>query len=155
TIGMTLYLRAEHQLLTIEKGFDSTNLVNLSILVPSQYYGSSSEIGGLASELAQRIRAIPGVIGAVRNSAPPSLDARVVKLEESGGTPTTFSVLQTSVMPEFFSLLRLPVKEGKVLGTGATLTDAVVSEALARRLWPEGQRIGRTIRRTDGMSFNV
>jgi hypothetical protein len=60
------------------------------------------------------------------------------------------------VPAEFFALLELPVKEGRALARDSASTDAVVSETLARRFWPDGHAAGHVVRRTDtGDTFQI
>jgi putative ABC transport system permease protein len=63
-----------------------------------------------------------------------------------------------TVTPGYFGTLRIPLKRGRALGEEdreGLPSAAVISERLARRLWPDGSALGKRLRRTDGTSDPV
>ncbi len=109
--------------------------------------------GGLQYEAyLEAIRQIPGVEAAsVLSGQPvPLTDAEFVVGEHVGDAQELArQTARLIVGPEYFRVLRVPVIEGRTF----TLDDqagrspvAIISEDVARRLWPNGGAIGRQLR---------
>ncbi|HVW04363.1 MAG TPA: ABC transporter permease [Vicinamibacterales bacterium] len=65
------------------------------------------------------------------------------------GTPTQVGIAYGFVSPEYFDTLGIDIVQGRAFTAGERSTDAgvvVVSEQGARRIWPDQQAIGQTIR---------
>jgi predicted permease len=103
---------------------------------------------GLYRRLMERLDGVPGGAAALASAVPfgNAQSSLTVSAGVAGGAPEQIAVQATRVSPGYFETLRIPV----VLGRGFTPADAgerasaaVVSEAVARRLWPGGDPVGR------------
>ena len=47
------------------------------------------------------------------------------------------------VSPEYFDVLRIPLRAGRVFGRTAEPQEAVINDSLARHLWPGVDPLGR------------
>jgi len=150
--GAVMYTRSYVALLGVEKGFDSSNLVEVSFTIPVEYYDGPGESRAFAEEVVARVRSMPGVLAAIDGSAPPS----------SGNTPfggvgmsidgrpagdETFSVGESPVHPDYFKVIGLPLRSGRWFTEQDPPSTAIVTERFARRFWPEGRAVGRSFRR--------
>jgi putative ABC transport system permease protein len=59
---------------------------------------------------------------------------------------TELVVLQNVVSPDYFRTLRIPLIAGRTFTPGESQDAVVVSQALARRFWPEGRAVGQRFR---------
>jgi len=116
----------------------------------------------LYQNLNERLAALPGVEGASISSTVPfgmiELDRRVQRAgarPRSDAKPATaaeglaFKAAWNSVGADYFSIVGLPVVRGRAF-TEAEATRpgpkvAIIDEALAKRLWPEGDALGQRI----------
>ena len=144
-----LYARTYQHLLTLPKGFDSTNLAAISISLPNRFYPSSVSIWGLADDVVARLRALPGVEDAVDGPAPPStgttptLGARVgVDGQLGGGESVGFAI--TAMDPRYFAMLGVPLRSGRWPTSEDDQTAVAVGESFGRRYWPGGDAVGHT-----------
>ena len=67
----------------------------------------------------------------------------------SAGTPGRWPVAYRSVSPEYFSVLGIDVLRGRVFTqaeASANAAVAMVSDATARRIWPDGDAVGQVLR---------
>jgi hypothetical protein len=79
----------------------------------------------------------------------PFYQAPMQRLEIEGNTNSGLEVAVTAVSPDYFSILDVAINRGR----GFTRNDrvgtepvAMISETLARQLWPAGDAVGRQIR---------
>jgi putative ABC transport system permease protein len=152
--GLTIktFLRARN---ITNLGYDPKNVLTANVQMPQPRYDDAGQIGTFAATVEDRVRAIPGVtttsvehteflgtfVGAFGNvtldgSATPVPDNIVPRFDKAVGT-------------EYFRLLRIPLRRGR------TFTDAdrpgapavaIVNEAAARALWPDGDPIGKRLK---------
>jgi putative ABC transport system permease protein len=136
-VGSALYVRSYSAMIGRDKGFDSTGLIAISLTVPPQMM---AEIPAARADLMARIEKLPGVLGVVRDAAP----------HNDGDTPSPFGDLRIGakqISPDYFKVMRVPMRAGRALEAGDAPTDVVVDESLARQLWPAGpaSAIGATL----------
>jgi predicted permease len=135
-------------------GFDTANLV---IATPNMANLALDATPGRLyySETSARVRALPGVADVALGAVVPlgggdesigvTIDGYV---RPEGDGP--ISMTTNYVSPNYFQLMRIPIGRGR----GFTAADgeerapvvAVVSEAMARQYWADGNPIGRTMR---------
>ncbi|HEX3865949.1 MAG TPA: FtsX-like permease family protein [Gemmatimonadaceae bacterium] len=105
-----------------------------------------------------RVRAISGVRGAMyASAAPPSFAIGMGGFQVEGRTVAPSDSLATlgaaSVAPDFFAFAGIPLKAGRTFTPLADVSDrfdedeVIINEALARRLWPNGNALGARVRR--------
>ena len=137
----------------MDLGFDARHVATFTM--DSQYAGYSRErTTAFYRELERRARALPGVESAsvcFRTPLSYSLDADTIEVEgqaqaASRERPT---VMFDSVTPDYFRTLRMDLRRGRAFREsdqeGAPLV-AIVNETMARRLWPQGDALGKRFR---------
>jgi predicted permease len=150
-VGSLLYVRTYLALLALEKGFDSSGVVTISLSIPPQSYSSVAEKRALAQEAIERLRARPGVVAAADAAPPPSMGANYfTSLLEIDGRPPIeeeIRIAERDVVPDYFSVLRIPIRAGRVFEPGDPPTNVIVSETFAKRYWPGENAVGHQYRR--------
>jgi predicted permease len=151
--------RARQSLMAIQVGASALLLISAAVFLRGAAAASREEVGvrtsdtvlvGIANEprraaLLQTIVAHPSV-AAVAASSQQSL-AKATSL--SGETRTTVPVDCMFVSPDYFDVLEIPVLRGRSFTASERSTDAgviVVSETVARGLWPDRDAVGETMR---------
>ncbi len=150
-VGSVLYVRSYLALVHLDKGFDSSGVVAISLTIPPQLLGSGSERAALAQTLLERLRARPGVIGAFEGSPPPSTgDSPTsndhIEVDDRAPMETDILVPRLWVDPDYFRVLGIPLVAGRMFERGDLPTNVIITEALAQRLWPGVDAVGHRFR---------
>jgi putative ABC transport system permease protein len=152
--GGVLLARSLARLEGLDLGYRAEHLTILGASWPAEKYGSDVKLYPIGEELTRRWRAIPGITAVTPVIIPPLLGANVflgrVDLEgqsdaDRAGNPV---VPVEAGGNEYFQTFGIALRRGRGFGDAdrenAPLV-AVVSEALARRLWPSQDPIGKRI----------
>jgi putative ABC transport system permease protein len=149
-IGALLYVRTYQELLRLDKGFDSSGLAVVDLAMPRSALPAGSSTRTFVNGLADALRAVPGVAGATTAAPPPSTgDSPMQVTLEVDGKPMSsppFGLARNWIDPDYFAVTRLPLRSGRFLQSNDSAAEVVISESLARRLWPNGDAIGGTFR---------
>jgi putative ABC transport system permease protein len=152
-IGAGLMVRTLLELRSVQPGFDSANVLTMSVSIPRDKFASPSGQINFFGEVLQRVRALPGVDSAGVIDSLPLGD---------GGSHQPFSiegrpVLPMSEQPEvdvrlispgYLRTMRVPIIRGRDLSDSDAAGRpgaALISEALARRFWPNEDPVGKHI----------
>lgn len=146
----SLFILSYLALLRNDRGFDTTGVAHLEVTIPPQFYPSLAEKRTLARELVERIRPLPGVLGAVDASAPPSTGMRSrfdgIEIDSHAPMDEAFTVSQFDVPVDYFSLLRIPLTAGRYFEQAEPPTNVIINEVLATRFWPAQDALGHRFR---------
>jgi predicted permease len=150
-VGSVLYVRSYLGLIRLDKGFDSAGVVAISLTIPPQLFGSAAERAAMAQTILERLRARPGVLGAFEGSPPPSTGDSPTwndRIEVDGRPPMETNILvpRLWVDPDYFRVLGIPLIAGRMFERGDPPTNVIITESLARRLWPGGIAVGHRFR---------
>jgi putative ABC transport system permease protein len=150
-VGSVVYVRSYLGLVRLDKGFDSSGVVAISLTIPPQLLGSGAERAAMARTILERLRARPGVLGAFEGSPPPSTGDSPTSndhIEVDGRPPMETNILvpRLWVDPEYFRVLGIPLVAGRMFERGDPPTNVIITESLARRLWPGGDALGHRFR---------
>ena len=153
--GAALLARSLAQLQGQDTGFVSDHLSVFWYSWNARRDSSVSKMVALGDRVLHRVRAIPGVMSASQLVAPPMLGNGVwqIRLEVEGqsATDAAMNPMFPTEMggPEFFKTFGVPLLRGRAFTERDAASDplvAIVSESVARRLWPGQEPIGKRIR---------
>jgi len=153
----TLMTRA---FLTVERadaGFDTRGLLTMRTSLVGPRYDSVAARAAYLDDAVRRLAALPGVRGAVATTAIPTDDGGPLSRLDVEGRPAAargdeLLVSYFGSTPGLFEVLERPMVEGRgftaqeASATGDAPSVAIVGAALARRLWPDGDAVGRRVR---------
>jgi predicted permease len=150
-VGAGLFLRTLENLKSVDVGFDSRNLLMFSVNPGVNRYDPARSAQVFRQTL-DRMSSLPGVTATALTRTP--------LLSGSTSTSSTWTQGQTSetaaeesmymmdVSPAFFATLGIPVQRGRAFtdhdGTTAPKV-AILNEAAARKLFPDGNALGRRV----------
>ncbi|MBW3535738.1 MAG: ABC transporter permease [Gemmatimonadetes bacterium] len=150
--GSALLMRSFQNLRAVEPGFRSEHVLVARVALPADGYATDGEVVAFLDLLEERLRALPGVRAAAVGPSPMALGGcsglyvEDMVLPEGSFPPCAG---MTRVGAGYFELLGVPLLSGRTL-SAADVRDgaavAVVSEGLARRLWPGSDPLGRGLR---------
>ncbi len=146
-----LFMRTQQSYLSYHPGFETKQVVSVTL---ASVLSGFEPPPAFYQELESRVRALPGVAQIGFASPAPWLGRSSTELTEIDGEPFPRTrdfnrdPACRRVTPEYFSTLAIPLVRGRLLRTGEStvVTPVVISEAMARRYWPNQDPIGRTFR---------
>jgi predicted permease len=153
--GAGLLIRSFDKLTRVDLGFQPAGVLTYSLTFPSAKFRETAQLPALYQSLADRSRALPGV-GAVSLSASLpmsessylsySIEGEPPRAPDAGGPPV--DVQPFSVSPDYFDVLRIPLRRGRKLQAGdgaAGPRVAVINEEMARRVFGSRDPIGHRL----------
>ena len=158
--GAGLMLRSFDQLRDVEPGLEPEGVLTLQVALPAMRYRDYAAVSAFHKELAGRVRALPGVqsvaagplplagngsgaLGGWKGCALIFTDAAPSSTGEQGPCVGTHVV-----SPRYFQTLGIPVRGSTPSWeeTDRGVAGVVLTEALAARLWPGEDPIGRGVK---------
>jgi predicted permease len=143
--GAALFIVTHYQTMTRDPGYESH-----SVLMPRVMYRQAPQPPAPPgpSALREILAAIPGARSIAFTATPPGFTASTADVSADG---VTMSVETNEISPGFFDVLGIRITRGRALdqtdapcrGHGCSV---VVSEAVARRLFADGDAVGRAMR---------
>jgi putative ABC transport system permease protein len=153
-IAAGLLVKSFHQLTAIQPGFDPHGVLTARVALPLDQYQSIDQQRSFFQQLVERLQVLPGVTSAGATAAIPlrgnmmmisaiQIEGRP-QMDQATMNATTASI--NAVTPGYFSALRVPLIEGRLLGErdGANAPNTVVvNEAFVRRYFEKEDPIGK------------
>jgi putative ABC transport system permease protein len=153
-IGAGLLVRTFSHLQAIERGFDSNNVLMVSLLLPEARQRDARAMLAFYDQLLPHVEALPGVVSASPTHVRPgtgTLGLSAPMLFE-GQTPEEARTNPWStwepVLPSYFRTLGIPIVRGRDFANGDRLDGApvaIVSESVAHRYWPGQDPLGKRL----------
>jgi putative ABC transport system permease protein len=152
-IGAGLMIRSLQRMQAVDPGFDSERLLTMRVSLPLPRY-PREQIIAFSQRLRERLQALPGAQSVALASDLPlsgSTSAGPIELEGRHEAPAggEFRMYRHRVTPGFFSTLGIPLIKGRDF-TADDHAQApgvvIISEAMARRYWPNEDPIGKRLR---------
>ena len=150
-VGAGLFLRTLENLRRVDVGFDSRNLLMFNVNPRVNGY-DVARASRLFGEVLERMGTMPGVTAAALTRAP-LLSATTFmdpawKQGQASQAPAVEAMFSMDVSPTFFATMGIPVLRGRSFTdrdgpTGPKV--AILNEAAAHKLFPDGQALGRRI----------
>jgi putative ABC transport system permease protein len=150
-----LLVRSFVALTSWRPGFEQRHVLTFTIFATNAKYSTSASVAGLLKRLEDEIAAVPGVSNVATASGGPLFGGREtweMDVQQPAALPRA-SVRWYDASPSFFPTLGVPIVRGRGLNETDAANDplvGVVNETLARRFWPEGDPIGKTLTFTNG-----
>jgi putative ABC transport system permease protein len=152
-VGSGLMMRSFFRLLTVDTGFDSTNVLTIGLPVATERFPDSTRLNLYLQDIRSAVEVVPGVRETAWSCAPPmqgscygmpmQVASRPIvdRANRSGGF---FKV----VSPSYFSALKLKIVRGRALSdrdTRSAPPALVVNERLAKREFEDKDPIGQRL----------
>ena len=146
--GAGLMLRSFYNLLKIDPGFHVHSILTARLPMPRYRVPDEKQRPMYYTELLHRTQTLPGVRSAALATVVPLTGSEAVfVIRDDNGE--VFSSAFRAVSPEYFHTLGIPVILGRSFDESDTAERpriAVANEALARKMWPGENPIGKTIK---------
>jgi putative ABC transport system permease protein len=150
--GAVLLLRSFTTLLAVDPGFTPQGLLTMQVTLPDRVNTPQARLA-YYDELFERLRAIPGVVAAGGTTRLPLGSTSVSTTVDVEGRPVPDAELPEvqfrRAVDDYFGAMQMPLKRGRTFTRedGPTSSPvAVINEAMAARLFPGEDPVGRRIR---------
>ena len=152
--GAALLARSLARLESIDLGYTPDHLTQLSVSWPSKKYDSVQKYYPIGEEILRRWRAIPGVVALTPTLIPPLVGDNVFLSRFDKEGQSASEVAANPFVPEMSGDKDYFRTFGTRLLSGRAFTDAdrenaapvaIVSEMVAKRMWPGENPIGKRI----------
>ncbi len=156
-VGAGLFLRSFQRAQSVDPGFGREPTALMTFLAPATRF-APDEARVYTRRLLDRFRALPGVeaVGAISNLHLNPLSQRTIDFNVAGFEPPTdhgaFIADRVEVEPGFFAAAGIDIVRGRNFNDADrpdTRPVVIVSEAMARRFWTDGDAVGRLVRGRD------
>lgn len=151
--GAGLLIKSLDQLHRVDKGFDESNVLTMSVPLARAKYPEEEMWRGFNDELLQRVRALPGVRHAsVSNIIPLGNSSWESSIAPEGvdvlDEDNRHSVLNTVAQFDYFDVMSIPILRGRGFTAADDATSplvAVIDESMAEKFWPGEDPIGKRL----------
>jgi putative ABC transport system permease protein len=150
-VGAGLLVRSFARLQGVSPGFEVERVLTGRISLPEAAY-PRERIPEFQRQLLERLTAIPGVAGAATTNIAPFIGGSTAIDFRVDGEPADApfrSASWRSVTPSYFRTMGIPLRGGRGVEARDDSTAeniVVVTESLARRLWPNQSALGKRLR---------
>jgi putative ABC transport system permease protein len=154
-IGAGLLIRALWRIHSVDPGFRSAGVLTLRTTLPWPQYSETAKRVRFYDRVVAGVRALPGVASAAYVTSLPMVWRGgiwgVTLPGEPQDSPDARPVSVRYVTPDFFATMGIPIRAGRDVSESDTRQApfvAVISESLARKVWPRENPIGKRFRVT-------
>jgi predicted permease len=151
-VGGGLLMKAMWRVQAVDLGFHANGVLTLRTNLPFLKYPSYAVRRNFYGRILMETRALPGVVSAgYTTGLPLVLGAGIMQITIPGVVEDPAQTPRASirfVTPEYFATMGIPLRRGRFVDERDSATAppaAVISEALARRLWPGQDPVGRQL----------
>jgi predicted permease len=153
--GAGLMLKSFLQLRAVNPGFRPENVLIMTVELPDAVYQTAPRMQAFHQRMLARLANLPGVVaaGAV-NFSPLGLFLTRGDFQLEGGRqfPRHYSVDKLCVSPGYFRTMGIRLLRGRDFterDNPSALGVVIVSQSVARRLWPDEDAIGKRVTEED------
>lgn len=156
-IGCGLMIRSVLHMVTAELGFQPAHVMRTRIALPARTYPDPAAFLHFYDRLIERLKATSNAPFALTNFIPfYEYPPQGFEIDNANSVGLNVSIM--AVSDNYFGLLGISFKQGRSF-TPADRPEAepvaIVSESLARRLWPNQSALGQRIRPAEQADRNV
>jgi predicted permease len=139
------------RLVNTDLGYDPRNAISLPIPVHQNSHVSWQDRSQYFEQLRAKLAAMPEVVEASlsTNATPPlpigSTPIEILSREQAQQPDVRVNLIS----PEYFSVLKIPLLQGRLWDHPETMRGAplaIINQSMARQYWPDGHAIGQQLR---------
>jgi predicted permease len=152
-VGCGLMIRSAVNLTNTDLGFNPEQVLRVGIRLPARPYTNAPALHRFFASLTDRLPTDTNSRVALMTAFPSFYPANAHRFEAAQAQVEATPAGLMKVGAGYFHVYDVPLRQGREFTDADRLGSelvAVVSETLARRLWPEGSVLGRQIRTVEG-----
>ena len=161
-VGAALLGRSLMRLLAVDAGFDASRLVTMEVQATGTAYPTREAVQANHDRMLDAVRAIPGVEAAALATQLPlagNVDRYGINAQDKPLANPELAPYadRYTVTADFLETMRIPVLRGRTFTEAETRDTAarvaLVSDALAKRVWPGEDPVGKMLRAGGGHTW--
>jgi putative ABC transport system permease protein len=149
--GAGLLIKSFSELISVNPGFEPNHVVKAMVSLPQFQYATPKQWAAFSEELMMRLEAQPGMQDSAIAGPLPIVDCCITLDFQIVGNPpwqagTADTANYVPASPRYFSVMGIPLLRGRLFDTSDFSSSppvALVSEALAKRYFPNQDPLGR------------
>jgi predicted permease len=130
-------------------GFDPHNLQVAQLSLASREFGSTAAVARFQEKVLDRLRMLPGVVGAASVSSSPlefglNLPMPALPGKDCDNNPLEYR----AISPSYFAVMRAPLVRGRAFSASDSAVSApvmIINRAMARECWPDADPLGTQV----------
>ncbi|MEO5819119.1 MAG: ABC transporter permease [Vicinamibacteraceae bacterium] len=148
--GASFFLRGTAQMLSQHYGWRADGVAQAEISLPEERYAADREILDFQRRAITRLERIPGVAAVSLSYGLPYKGLRGTAhfVGDGSGDGLALTAKINGISPAYFDVTGTRLASGRLFTTADSSTSskvAIISEGMARRLFPDGRALGRRI----------
>jgi putative ABC transport system permease protein len=143
--GSALMLRSVARMLEVDLGFSAEQVLNASVTLRQNRYPDAASRGAAFERMVTALEEMPVIQTAALSNAWPVQQPTLIEVQAAGVPSSAARAAIHGVTDAYFETMSIPLIAGRGLSDrdrAGSEPVAVISSALARRLWPDGAAIG-------------
>jgi putative ABC transport system permease protein len=152
-VGASLLMKSFVRLQNVHPGFEPKNVLTMEVALPLLKYPRGKPVADFYAEATRRVKALPGVEAAAFTTILPLSGTNSdSSFAIEGRDPTVEKVYPDEeirgVTPEYFSVLKVPLLQGRFFNEGDQFDGAgvvIVNNSFAKKWFPNQEVVGRRI----------
>jgi putative ABC transport system permease protein len=153
-VAAGLLLNSFVRLLRVDTGFSTEHVITVDLNMPAARYPDIAKRSQFLQSIIEGVRALPGVTAVGISNLLPLAGEGSNNIINVDGDTTPFIQRPVAdfrlINEDFFRAMGIPMLQGRAIqGSDRTRKVSVMSEALARRLWPNENPLGKQFRLGD------
>jgi putative ABC transport system permease protein len=151
-IGAGLMIKSVGRLLEVHPGFDPDHVLTMQISMVGQAYARNEAVVAKTDTILEKLRALPGVEAVATAGQIPlggNGDTWGFHVQGREWGPRDPSVERYSVTPDYFNVMRIPLRRGRLLSDTDRANGqmvVVIGEQSARTIWPGADPLGQLVK---------
>jgi predicted permease len=149
-VAAGLMLKSFSHLIGGNIGVNPDHVLTLRLVLPADKYSSKPKLLAFSDQLLSRLQHLPGVRSSATVTFLPLSGWRgsrpvIRKTQTAANAPTS---MWSSISPDYFRTMQIPVLAGRIFDrhdNGSSTRVAVISQSLARRVFPGGDPVGESV----------
>ncbi len=151
-IGAGLLLHSFRQLLRVDPGFDSRNVLSMNVSLSTVKYAKPQQQIAFFDEVLTRVSTLPGVRSAAISAALPLSSKRITPMLPEGQPDAPLSqrpfIDIEAISPQWLQTMRVPLRGGREFTAADDAQShkvVIINETFARRFWPNQNPLGKHV----------
>lgn len=150
-VGAALMMRTFFALRTVELGLDPQNVLTMRMSLAGTRFKTTADVNQLIAEGIRRMEGTSGIVSAAASYNLPIGGVFGIPFTIVGQPPVSSGYHGRgwrAASPHYFEVFKIPVLRGRTFNEGDRTGSepvAIVSAAMVRRFWPNGNPIGERI----------
>jgi putative ABC transport system permease protein len=151
-----LMVKSFMRMRSVDPGFRSENILTMTVDLPDSTYPTATAIQAFHAGILAKLSNLPGIVAAgLVNWMPlqPVLVQGDFHLEGGRKLPHSYVVAKPAVSPDYFRVMGIRFLRGREfteLDNSTAPGVAIISQSVARTLWPGENPLGKSITMEDG-----